>query len=908
MYRLSMLIERMPAISQPKLVTPGVGMWLVWDGQLSPVPGQIFTEFGGFLQAQEGNTALWYFFGDEAFKALGRLSHYSRVNRLPLFIQVFPASLLIGYKYELSCTCAEEFQNQQAAASQDLEILVHPQFSNMVGALPGLSIKPARQIPGLASAGFGMLAIDATLGQDSPLGWYYMIRPLGDPLDKNAAEGWRAIFSEMQSLLERMAMKYLTHEGFLIFGVDNVRSFRNITRELLKVEGSVKNSDSGKKYWPCVMACVLKKGHHFNKDLPKRVNLDWKEITPDYPHMSFKSALYLGPGFRINDVRRASGALGIDDWCHISLAQEEAASEDQGEVPFSLPSGLLAGANRPCFYCGLTGHVAHQCPAKALKQRDEGIWDQLGLTDITRLEQAGVELNEALAGGKSSALAQLAESEDVPGLIVRAVFEAGFPFQLRCVPLIWRSKGKDLPAGFTELNALDEGEYLWNALEAARSGDLEAFEREVAQGIATYGRGFQPRSVQGFVAMEQDDWSRAAYYWQEAARSAYTAVQRGWLFFLEARLMEVQGEVQKALGLYRQARSECPRWIEPVYRQGVCMVKLGFTDQGLVDLMDLLRSYPEIFNRMLVDPELERGRIHILHALWRPWTEAKAARDEKASHLKGLPDYLKSWFKEGHPFLEKGLARAEVLSELVKIKNFFSFHRLVKEYDLLQKDLHQTVEAEIKAINTRLKEIHEELKDIHHEAAWFPFGKLLREFNKDFNACATKLNWMRSTSLQVAANFRKAQDYIDEIGTAIALLRARLVTLRIVRDATLFVLLLGKSFMWLELIGLALSLIVVPGLIFLAQKTGQAWLAGVLSDQKWQVQKGLVIIVSIVAMAVAAIKTAVSFEKKRAELFKEEEDKAAKAEGKAPAKGKPKVKALPGPAVPAKSGGKGKGK
>lgn len=74
-----------------------------------------------------------------------------------------------------------------------------------------------------------------------------------------------------------------------------------------------------------------------------------------------------------------------------------------------------------------------------------------------------------------------------------------------------------------------------------------------------------------------------------------------------------------------------------------------------------------------------------------------------------------------------------------------------------------------------------------------------------------------------------------------------------------------------------------------------------MDSQKWQVQKGLVLIVSITAMALAALKTAVTFEKKRTELFKEEEKKADK---KHPEK-KGKALAAPKPALPpAKSKGK----
>jgi len=180
----------------------------------------------------------------------------------------------------------------------------------MIESLPGIAFKPAPDVSGLTHAGFNLLHVDTTMGQDSPLGWYCMLRPLGDPLDKNAAEGWRSIFSEMQALMEKLAVKYLSHEGYIIFSLDNVRAFRNVIREILKTEAAVKSGETGKKYWPCVMACVMKKGQHFNKDLPRRVNLDWRQLSPDYPHMSFKSALYLGKGFRINDVRHSSGNLG----------------------------------------------------------------------------------------------------------------------------------------------------------------------------------------------------------------------------------------------------------------------------------------------------------------------------------------------------------------------------------------------------------------------------------------------------------------------------------------------------------------------------------------------------------------------------------------------------------------------
>ncbi len=897
MHRLALLVEQMPQIAQPKIEAPGVGIWLAWDGPLPGVIPQTLTEFGGFQQARDDDQALWFFFGEEAFRALARVAGYSRVNRMPVFIQVFPAAMPVGYHYEQSFSCAEGFARQEVQPGQELEILVHPHFRARVEGMTGLTLKPVPPRPGLAPGDYSQLSADIAMGSESPLGWYYMVRPLGDPLDKNQAEGWRAVFSEVQTLLERMAAKYMSHEGYLIFGLDGVKALRTMTRELLALGASLRAPDQGKRYWPCLMACVPKAGNHLNKDLPRRVNLDWKELSPDYPHMSFKSALYLGEGFAINDIRHSSSSLTIDDWCSISL-EEQGTGIPKAKPPFSLPANLLAGTNPPCFYCGLSNHQPRECPTRVLHDRDDAIWDRLGMVDMNTLEEAGVLLNQQLSGVSAKTMTGVLDADDDRSLILRGIFEMSFLYQIRGMRRVWLSAGKVLPDGLETLNAASDGEYLWEAIELLRRGDAEGFETEVAPHLSEKGKSFQPRSVQGFMALEQGDWSRAAYFWQEAGRGAYTPLQRAWLFLLEGRAMEVQGDYSKAMALYRQAKSECPRWNEPDYRQGVCMVKQGFTDQGMHIFLDLLRADPNIFNRILLDPELERGRIHLQAALSGPWNEAKALRDDKSDTLANLPAYLHSWFKDGHPFLEKGLSRAERLGAMAKVANYVCFHRVVSEYDALQSDLRQTVDKATKALNARLKEIHDELKDIHHEAAWFPFTKLLREFNKDYNSCASKLNWMRTTPLNVAANFRKSQDYVEDIDATIVLLRARLVTLRIVRDVTLFLMLLGKTFMWLEIIGLALSLVLVPTLVYLAQKTGQNWIAWTLSSQQWQMQKALVLMVSIGAMAFAAMRTALTFEKKRAALFKAGEEASGKSGGK---RSKAATGAKPGKAP---SGGK----
>ena len=124
-------------------------------------------------------------------------------------------------------------------------------------------------------------------------------------------------------------------------------------------------------------------------------------------------------------------------------------------------------------------------------------------------------------------------------------------------------------------------------------------------------------------------------------------------------------------------------------------------------------------------------------------------------------------------------------------------------------------------------------------------------------------------------------------------MRTRLITLRIVRDSTFFCMLLGRNFLWMEVAGLGLSLVLVPLFVYLFQTSGQGWVADMMEQQKWQLQKGLVIVLSIMAMALAAIKTAITFDSKKKKLFQLAD------EGKLP-KPKPKKKKEKKPPKPKK--------
>lgn len=205
-----------------------------------------------------------------------------------------------------------------------------------------------------------------------------------------------------------------------------------------------------------------------------------------------------------------------------------------------------------------------------------------------------------------------------------------------------------------------------------------------------------------------------------------------------------------------------------------------------------------------------------------------------------------------------------------------AFQMLINGCASIERELQARVAREGRELKERFKGYMERLTRVRDEAAWFPFPSLLIEFNRDYNKCAANLNWAIRTHFQTAESFKKAQATVETEMDRIKKLESRLKFLRIVRDATLFTLFMGRTFMWMEIGILLCILVVLPLSIYYGDKAGASWALGLASAEKWQVQKLLIMFFSLFALGLAALRTALSFEKRKDRLFREAQEKANK--------------------------------
>jgi len=868
MYSFSDLMENLQSVRQSRIVASGFGLWMVWSGQLTKGMTQTLEEHGGVKMSGAPSQALWFFSNKEVFKSLARLQIWSRLNPMSMFAQVIPASLLVGWSNEVSLSISAELTSQDVMSPGIFEVVVHPRCAEAVTSVPGLDLKPASPMAGLAQQEWKYLESDPGFSYESSLAWYFVVKPLGNPTDRDYLTGWRHFFNNAEVLLRRMGLKFIYNENGLILPLENLRLLRTWTREMLGLVRTIKSNPEG-HYWPCVMLAAGKEGLNFNEDLPKKLNIEWNRLTPDFPHLTYRTAFLLGDEFSINSVGYFNERQGLDNWCYVNLSQGAEGGGGSGSIQVDLPRRLTAGVERECYYCGLKNHQTPECPSRHLALGRPDIWEKMAQVNLEDFTEMAHEVDDALQKDPVESITQLLEGKSRAGLLMQAIYENTLPFQLRMMRMVWRSRSKDWQGAFEGLGP-EEGEFIWAAMDSMRADNHQNAEHLLGSAMVRYPRSYQPRALAGLLHMEQEDFQQGGFFLQEAERLSYTPVQRASICVMQGRMWEYQFEFDKAINQYKKAEGHAKGWPDPLYRQAVCFVKMGFTEHAIALLLQIIDQDPHMFNRVLIDPELERGRFNILTALWEPWHETAEEAKKAAKQAEELAGKLEQWFAPDHEYTETATIRTQRLLALTKVNNYVAFQRLIMGVRGFARDLQDKVDSEIRILEKRVDMLLERLADVQREASWFPFPKLLHEFNRDFNFCAEKLNWMKTQHLQVAENFRKAQTYLSDVEDRIVQLQGRLVTLRVIRDATFFILLLGRNFIWMELVGLGMALILVPLIIWISQKYMTGWAADLLQKQKWQLQKGLILILSIVAMTAAALKTAIVFERKKEQLFNEE--------------------------------------
>ncbi len=859
-----------PELGETILESHGFCLWITWPGKVNPVIEQTLADYGGLKVRSEETQALWFFFTVDVFLASAKLEVWAKFNQLAANIQIFKADIICGSSGKHEVKMPQDIWNQNIELPSKFEVFLLGNIMPQDITLAGIALRPAPQRKGFAAGEWLQPQIDQRLPYKSTLGWFAVLRPVGSPLDKSFQIGWRDFYSKLEEVLQRNKLRFTIHDNYLMIPLESLRQLRQWCRDYLNLVVKSKSGEEESKYWPCVLGIADKKKLHFNNELPAEMHLDWNQLMPDYPHLSLRDGVLLGDEFQVHEVRFAHGRRTLDAWCNISLVGDD--EEEAGALPNLSPSSLVYGDNTYCFYCGQRSHISAQCPSKGLEPPSSDIWTTLAGFDIATMKKGVSEIDHKLKENRD-ALHDLLKSGDLTGVMANAIFSIALTAQQRSIPIYWRLRGKQYPKSPDDLTPEDDSP-IWNMLRGYNGRDLSIVDKELQNFQVRFPRDYRVFSLHGFVAMERGDFAKAEQYWRQAHLLSHPGLMQGWHLFLVARLAEYQGKYADAISKYDKVLEVTPAWREVEYRKLVCYVKSGFSDKALPMIGPLITIEPKFFNWLLLDPELERGYTSVLRALAVYWTDVSVQVQQEKIALGGLAFEMNNWFMPENEFLLDMLKRIDNFRQLADVNNFVPYQMVILGRQRLERDFQVKIMTEIKNFKAVFSGYLGRLAHIRDEAAWFPFPKLLVDFNRNYNLSAANLTWVTHNNMHVAEVFKKAQELIEQEEERIDSMEKRLRVLRIVRDGTLFSLIVAKKFLWMEVVGLALVLLVLPLTLYYGNKVGLTWVSETLSEQQWAIQKAAIIVITFASLTIAAFWTVLRFEPIREKLFSKAKVKA----------------------------------
>jgi tetratricopeptide (TPR) repeat protein len=864
------LRPQLKEVGEVRVQADGWALRMLWLGRVNPTVLQTLEDYGGLLVAENESQALWFFFSTDAFLAGARLAVWARFNTLTMCLRIFPARFQAGRGSERTLIFDESLMLEDLPPPVAFSIQVHKSLAEIVNRIPGLGVKATDDAPGP----WAPLAVDFRLPYQSPLSWYVLLHPIGNPLDKNFMTGWRDFFIQLEFVLQRNKFRFLLHNNFLMFPLEGLRQVKNWCLDFLRLVDRLK-ADNPEQYWPCVTVVADRKGLTMNDELPDKINVRWEYLVPDYPHMSMRNALMLGDAFAVHEVRFAPSTRSPEDWASVTLP--ESGRDGTAVLPQIVPVDLVFGPCPQCFYCGQRSHETARCPSKKIEFAQAGVWPKVARMDFGAMRAGARGIDRGLAGAADREgwiLATLREDSET-GVMLAAFYDINLPLQLRAADFFWRARNKDLLKVAKNLAAQDNN-HIWTLLAECAVKAPEEVAVEIQALALKNSRDYRELSLRGFMAAEVGNLEQADKLWKEAEYSSPHPVIQAWHLLLQGRALECQGRFAEAALLCEQAYRSCPALHDAEYRRIVCLVKSGFIERALSLLPALIAANGHFFNKALLDPELERGYIQVMGCLYELWESMSAKAVEEEANLVRMRDELAAWFLPDNAFALKTAERIDRMLKIAVIKNFVAFQMLVNGRVQIEKDIRTHVALEARRYKGRFKSFNERFKVIREESAWFPFPRSLSEFNKSYNEGVSNLNWALTANFHGQESFRRAQGMLEKEEERLKKLEARLRFLRIVRDSTLFVLSMAESFLWLEAAGIILIFAVLPLLIMYGDKIGLDDIVKLISSDRWQIQKALFLLVTGLAFGVASLRTILRFDTIREKILRKAMDSASK--------------------------------
>ncbi len=864
MQSIQSILQSQPKVNSKILSATGICVWICWSNGAESRVATMLEESGGLEISNTPSQSLWFFFNIEvALYALAKLDIWGKQFSTGLTSFTFPGELVVDPERNLSLEVDPSFSNIVTDDPLSMVyVFAHPALWPHAASLPGLSFYDMTILEKQGLFGWKMITADRRLPFSVEQGWFAFLHPVGNPLDKQFQRGWEKIFANIEPLLDEHKLKYSLQSGFLSVSIGTIQQLRAWTEQILVIFDDIREQHQD-IYWPCLSIVVDKNNLNFTTDLHEKLNIDWINLAPDHPYLNYKNAFLLGKKFSIHDISYSSQPTDIQTLCTVALKELEMGSSQINPII----AKVLTPGESTCFYCGSGTHEPLDCPTKVLQILKPDFWKEFKKLDFSDINNSYRSIDADVNAHGTDAYMSMLATENPVSNVLRGTFAINASCQLPNVERIWQITSRDIDEVPEKVNPQKEPS--WGILKrlTQMNQDLNAIERDCASHIAKDSKSWQLQCLAGFIAMEKKDFSKAARAWRDAESICTTTAHQGWLKFLVARLKEVQGSYNEAYDTYTAAQKLLPLWKDLEYRMYVCKVKMGFGQTMSATFVELVLKSPELFHKVLLDPELARGRRHMIGKLSPIWEHAYNRFMVDRTALQDLLQTLQEWFSEtDNPMVYYG-ANIRKLLDAGTINNYVLFMEVAEFRPRFEDDLTRIIAQEITGLKHDYENCLNEVEFIRDEMNWFYFQKVLIDFNATFNDCARLLNWAFISNFNDVIIFKEAKDKLPELQELVVKLKKKLRKLRMVRDITLFALLMTKTFLRTSIILVVLVLTAIFTLLFFGDSLSVSWTQSFIKVNFWGLLKVTLSIALMFSFGISSLKTTILFDKRKNALL-----------------------------------------
>ncbi|WP_045216219.1 tetratricopeptide repeat protein [Desulfonatronovibrio magnus] len=853
MYKLSSLLSQLPQIPHPQLISQGYGVWIIWEHELPDSIPETLRSYGGWQVAQSGRQALWVFNSREVLFACAQIYKWFCQEGIKLSLLVFPVKIFITSGLEHSLVVDDKIYEINVGRLVEFEVWMHVRLKEAALGYYGLKFEAPTSSFMPYSGQWFILKVGESSSFTTELNWLFIVKPAAASSVAGSTKNWEQQKKQLISDAHRDGFSVDDKGEYLSIEIEGIRQLKSWVILVLSVFQELKPG----KIIACHLVCLELKKNKKTFWSPDKLGLDWAQASPDTLYIPLKHVFQLGHGFEIVD-ENISREKSINAFVGLKIDINLIGDIEQ-RIDVFMPESLTKGNHDHCFYCGLRLHKLQTCPSRNMFTLDQ-VWDQLAKLNLADLSEALEQLGREIESGVNPE--EILRKTSSVGLIMRAILVINYPAQHRTIRMVWRSRGRDWPEALRQLSNLEENP-VWSALENFRMRQIGVAEASAKKIFVRYSRDFQPKNLLGFIALEKENEKEAVTYFDEAIALSYTPLQKAWHTYLKARMKEVQNDLGAAQSLYQDALKAAPGMNEARYRQGVCMVKAGHIDQALAHMGKLIRDDPVYFTHVIIDPELFKGHAHFMSGLHSFWQSSLKESQEAEDFFPKLENKINNWFGSDHPAGRRFLQRLEFLRQFSGIDNYAARIKIIKGVRELSNDISHMIEQEVLRVKKETKALWERLKRIKNKVSWFPLMRIfMGKFNRVYTSCANNLKKAGKTDPGKASGFRQIQEYIKLGAENVAVLEKRIAFITTVGDGLFFVLLMFRSFLWTLVIVLLISAAVIPGVVYLGMRTESEWALTFFSQRIDVFNIGLIVI-SIFSLGWAAVRTVLSFEKKK---------------------------------------------